>query len=406
MPDKTVPYRPLPGVELSITGDATDAGVIGHLVRTGGRYADDLCAFLGQVVPADGVVVDVGANIGALSSLAARLAPRGRVHAFEPAPQSAEYARRNAAANGLANLSVEQVALSDREGEVAFAANPDYPAGAHLGDGDGAVLVRSTTLDAWARDAGLARLDLVKIDVEGAEPMVLVGARATVARLRPTLVVECNVAALRRVAGASFADLYRTVHELCGAVGVLDDDGAVIALTGESHLERRLGHRGVVDVVGLPHGMPPRARLRGLLDDARLRRAHSSRRPAMNFVVTPTIDVRPTGPVSARAGEVATVGVEVRNRSPWWLSSEFPWEPVHLAYRWRGAGGDVVVPDGRRTRFPRPVGPGETVRLAAEVEMPATAGSYRLELTLVQERWAWLDQIDPSCRAEIAVEIP
>ena len=405
MPDKTVVFRPFAGAELSITGDAADTGIIGNLERTGGRYEEDVTAFLRRTVPPDGVVVDAGANIGVLSLLAARLAPAGLVYAFEPAPRSAEYVRRNARANGATNVVVEAVALSDHEGETAFATNADYPAGAHLAVDEASITVPVTTLDAWSARVGLRRLDLVKVDVEGAELLVLAGARATIRRFSPALVVECNAGALRRVAGRTFADLHRALRDLYPAVATLAADGSVIALTGESHLELRLADAGVVDLVGLPRGASPRVRARGLLDHARLRGRHGRRRPEMNFVVTPKVDLRVVSPVAGRPHEVVPVRVELRNRSRWWLSSEFVYEPVHVSYRWLGVDGSVVVAAGHRTRLPRPVAPGETVTVTAEVVFPPDPGSYTLAVTLVQELWAWLDEIDPSCRVEVGVEV-
>lgn len=67
------------------------------------------------------------------------------------------------------------------------------------GTGGAVQRVAVTSFDAWAEQARLERLDLVKLDVEGAEPLVIQGMRASLARLRPrVLVVEVKARVLER----------------------------------------------------------------------------------------------------------------------------------------------------------------------------------------------------------------
>ncbi|MFC7473177.1 FkbM family methyltransferase [Dankookia sp. GCM10030260] len=169
-------------------------------------HADDhapgmeaLAAVAAAILPADGVVLDVGANIG-LSALAlAPLLPQGRILACEPSPRTVAALRRTLALNGLeARVAVEAVAVGAAAGEAAFHA-AEHSAGAHLldpGTLGGAALPQVTvpveTVDALVARHGLARLDLIKIDVEGFETEVLDGARATLARFRPLVFAEFN----------------------------------------------------------------------------------------------------------------------------------------------------------------------------------------------------------------------
>jgi FkbM family methyltransferase len=95
----------------------------------------------------------------------------------EPPPDSAARLRAAAAENGLA-VEVVEAALGIEEGEVALFADPRYDVGdagvrSLLGTGDRVASARATTLDA----CGLDRLDMLKVDVEGAEAAVLEGAR-------------------------------------------------------------------------------------------------------------------------------------------------------------------------------------------------------------------------------------
>jgi FkbM family methyltransferase len=160
---------------------------------------EEMAAVAAAVLPEDGVVLDVGANIG-LSALAlAPLLPRGRILALEPSPRSAAALRCTLALNGLENrVAVEAVAMGAAPGETEFH-DAAHSAGAHLmdpgtlgGEALPRVRVPVETVDALVARHGLARLDFIKVDVEGFESEVLDGARATLARFRPVVFAEFN----------------------------------------------------------------------------------------------------------------------------------------------------------------------------------------------------------------------
>jgi hypothetical protein len=128
--------------------------------------------------------------------------------------------------------------------------------------------------------------------------------------------------------------------------------------------------------------------------------------PKDNFVIdTDGISLRPATPVvTGSPGQVLEVSVDVVNGSPWWLSSGFRY-PISASYRWLDVHGAPVAIEGRRTHFPEPVAPGASARVAVAVELPAEPGQYTLVLTLVQEHFAWLDEIDPACTARLAAVV-
>ena len=181
----------------------------------------ELRPLLRPLIPADGVVLDIGAHAGQFAKLFARLAPRGRIHAFEPSPYALSILRLAVRTSGLKNIVVAPLGLSDapgaarlltpikRRGDVGFGL-------AHLGAADrpGAHVaqeVRLTTLDRAC--AGFARLDFIKIDVEGWELPALRGGAATLARFRPTIFAEVNHSHLAR-AGATPAELWAFLEGL------------------------------------------------------------------------------------------------------------------------------------------------------------------------------------------------
>jgi FkbM family methyltransferase len=162
-----------------------------------------------QLLAPGQVVIDVGANVGYYALTAAsRVGPYGRVVAFEPGPAPAARLRENAALNGLSNLTVVEAAVSDRPGTLRLnlgensEANSLYDAGPSA---VGSVEVQVVALDEHVE--GLDRVDLIKIDAEGAEVGVLRGARRLLSGpSAPPLIVEANPVTLRG-AGESVASL-------------------------------------------------------------------------------------------------------------------------------------------------------------------------------------------------------
>jgi FkbM family methyltransferase len=187
-----------------------------------GTYEPGLLAALEDELRAGDVVLDVGAHVGVHALTAARRLRAlggGRVIAFEPTPDSAAAAGAAAARNGLA-VEVVRAALGEADGEVELRGDPRYPshdAGVRSQFGEGDVLARApvTTFDAWAKRTGLDRLDVVKVDVEGAEILALRGMRATLTRLKPRLLaIEVKDVVMARGPGDE-----ATLHALLAECG-------------------------------------------------------------------------------------------------------------------------------------------------------------------------------------------
>lgn len=189
-------------------------------VHSGGFEAEELDALL-PLVRDDYVMWDVGANIGIYSVLLAAAAPRGHVEAFEPVPDSHQRLLHNIAANGLPNVTVHNVALSDRAGTAQMAVHPDAHGCDQIGEvGEGAQALDVTTLtgDEFLTTSASGDPDLVKVDIEGHEPAFLDGAWGMFTRRRPLLMMEVNPASwhgneqLRRWQGVldRLFGLYRT----------------------------------------------------------------------------------------------------------------------------------------------------------------------------------------------------
>lgn len=184
-----------------------------RVVRTrfGFRYKADLGDWLGQYVYLTGVYepptarviaellrpgdsfVDVGANSGFFTLLASRrVGPRGRVNSFEPVPSMRKRLLDNIGINAMTNVSVHDVAASNTEDVLPLFEGPEGHKGIsslrHIDNSAATIEVRTVPLDTLRNS--LSPVRMVKIDVEGAEQLVLEGMDNIIKQDRPYIVIE------------------------------------------------------------------------------------------------------------------------------------------------------------------------------------------------------------------------
>jgi FkbM family methyltransferase len=128
-------------------------------------------------------LVDVGVNFGVFALAMAHEHSRATIHTFEPAPRIFSVLRENLHRNHVINVRTNQIALSDQTGVLKFTVNEGSEALSHIGEKltdlnalTTTLEVQSVTLDEYCQKNGIERIDMLKIDVEGAEPKVLRGA--------------------------------------------------------------------------------------------------------------------------------------------------------------------------------------------------------------------------------------
>ena len=134
-----------------------------------------------QVLRPGDVVIDVGANIGIVTLMAARLVgPAGQVHAVEPQTRLAAQIAASAALNRYANVTVHPIGLSDRAGTMTLTVPVDNAGAATLeGSVDGrSEIVRVDRTEDFLRAVSESPPRLLKLDVEGHEAAVIAGASA------------------------------------------------------------------------------------------------------------------------------------------------------------------------------------------------------------------------------------
>jgi FkbM family methyltransferase len=143
-------------------------------IRSQGIWEADVMKVLARFLEPGSLFVDVGANVGYHSLFAAKLG--AHVVAVEPTPWTLELLRANVWRHG-ANVEVVEAAASDVAGTVRIAIDPAHRSGAQIGDQG--VGVRAARLDELVPEGAV---DVLKVDVEGAEPQVLRGASAILER--------------------------------------------------------------------------------------------------------------------------------------------------------------------------------------------------------------------------------
>jgi FkbM family methyltransferase len=131
--------------------------------------------FLREHAPAGGTFVDVGANVGTYAvALARHVGAGGRVIAIEPLPSAGARLAFNASASKLTNLTLVKGAAGDTDGMLRIETDGGNLGASHV-SATGDVEVPSYRLLTILNDAGIRRVDALKIDVEGYEDRVLTG---------------------------------------------------------------------------------------------------------------------------------------------------------------------------------------------------------------------------------------
>jgi FkbM family methyltransferase len=145
-------------------------------LRLYGTYDPELTWVVEQLIDSDSTVIDIGANIGWYTLLAASLSRA--VIAFEPEPRNFGLLSKSVGLNLFQNVTLRQEVVSDHDGELNLYLS-DTNRGGHsiVWKAPTSVKVNSTTLDRLVDDLSLKKIDLLKIDAESAEPAILRGFR-------------------------------------------------------------------------------------------------------------------------------------------------------------------------------------------------------------------------------------
>lgn len=170
--------------------------LIGWKIFFFGEYEKDTNRILAQHLKNTDIVIEAGANMGSETLLISKLVKDGHVYGFEPNPYTFERLKINTSVNELKNVSIYDIALGEKDNSIQFNIYPrdfcnsgmssKYMATSQTRKID----VVQKTLDSFVKENKLTKVDFIKMDIQGAEMDMLMGANDTITRFKPTIFTE------------------------------------------------------------------------------------------------------------------------------------------------------------------------------------------------------------------------
>lgn len=214
---------------------------VSRRIRQSGIWEPYETSLMLELLPPGGVFLDVGANIGYFSILAAgHMGPRGQVFAFEPGPENFRLIQRSAAANDLeGRIHAVEAGLAAADGAARLFLSEDN-LGDHqifsTGEGRSSTGIRLLNGANYLRSK-LERIDLVKIDTQGSEYGVVEGLLPLLQSLSPAILVELTPLSLRQC-GSSGRALVELLARLDQSIWIVDHIGHALEPCAPDELAR------------------------------------------------------------------------------------------------------------------------------------------------------------------------
>jgi FkbM family methyltransferase len=231
-------------IELRMNGGflvAAPHGAVGNLIYCMGNSEPESADFVSGFLKPGMIFFDVGANIGEYTLIASRgVGPTGAVHTFEAQPDTFALLQRNCATNGAENVKLNHSAVCEREGEVEFDVSDDPSMSSMTGVSGlehkrARIRVPGVNLDRYCQTHRIWP-SLMKIDVEGAEFLVLRGAAAMLQRppgQAPAIIFECLSSQYARF-GYTTEAVVTYLESFDYKVFQMTEDGALLSHAGQS----------------------------------------------------------------------------------------------------------------------------------------------------------------------------
>lgn len=190
---------------------------VDNCIKEEGVFEKESTALIYRFLKEGDVVLDVGANIGYYSILFARLVgTRGQVHCFEPTEFYGKVLKKNIETNKASNVFIHSFGLSNKSDSLPISIgyssatihdpyNGQYTTSVET--------IRLASLDEVIDKVGIKKIDFIKIDVDGHEPLFIQGAIKTIKKFKPKILLEVNHLNYF-TAGFTAWDFYNSLKEM------------------------------------------------------------------------------------------------------------------------------------------------------------------------------------------------
>lgn len=236
-----------------ITGSANDRSII-EPIKINKTYEPETLKLINKILPHGGTFVDVGANIGVLSVFAAlKVGNTGKVLSIEASPTNFKYLKDNAKLNNCPNIISVNMGVWDEIATLDLKYIPDLAGCSffsipeidleemqkvhRLNSSIAVQKVNCDTLDSIIADNEIDKIDLMKIDVEGAELKALLGGEKTIKKFRPKILMELNPHTLKKFFEIELHDVYDQLKSFGYSIKLICDNGDLMVINNIEQLQ-------------------------------------------------------------------------------------------------------------------------------------------------------------------------
>lgn len=315
---------------------------------------------------------------------------------------------RNLQSNDCKNVTPVALAMMDRAQTIDMFYDDSESGGARIaGSNEGDLTVQAVSLDEWVEEVGLTRLDFLKIDVEGAEPFVIDGAKSVLTKFRPDAVVEFNPLVLKQHFGGRPFLLYDQLASIYPKIYIVSDLHPPILIESSDALAQHIA--GSADVIDLYCTFKSeKLELRYSFTDkcylwAKKCKASAKKKCYLHFQPKYSIETQGVSQAVIAATNFV-IPLKLTNHSTVTIrAKENP--QIHLSYHIFNDRGECVIFDGLRTRLPHDILPNQKISIECKASAPERAGDYKMQFSLVQESFAWLNELNASLLFESELKV-
>ena len=223
---------------------------IGNLLINKGEFEPLETAEFVNVIKKDSVVFDIGANFGYYSIIAASLANLGKVYAFEPDKNNFVDFKYNIELNNLSNINSENTGAGSNNGNVSFKVDGIHRGRSKVVENKGDYDIDVVTLDSYCQINNIENIDILKVDVEGFETEVLLGATEIIKKSSNIkLFIEFNPATLKEI-GLNHTKFFAAIRQV-GLIPqlIIDESRNQILEFNSENMQNVLNHSTYCNLV-------------------------------------------------------------------------------------------------------------------------------------------------------------